>query len=270
MIFRIAFIVTLTSLIIAGTLTALISKLANFHFNQILLSISIFLVVEILLLYGTFQPRAPIFGRAFWRGAKNEHAISLTFDDGPNEPYTSQILDILQKFKVKATFFVVGENAEVSPDTLRKEIEEGHEIGNHTYDHSLLPLKSPRYIRQQVKKTSHLIENAAHVQPRLLRIPHGWRNPWAKFIAKKEGLTLVSWTHGVWDTDHPGTELIAHRALKGLKNGCVFLFHDGRGIERDVDSSQLVEALPIIISEAKKRGFKFLTLSEMMKEAKIR
>jgi peptidoglycan/xylan/chitin deacetylase (PgdA/CDA1 family) len=270
MIFRIASVVTLTSLIISATLAALISKLVNFHFNQILLSILVFLVMEILLLYGTFQPRVPIFGRAFWRGAKNEYAISLTFDDGPNEPYTSQILDTLQKFKVKATFFVVGENAEVFPETLRKEIEEGHEIGNHTYDHSVLPLKSPWSVRRQVKKTSRLIENAAHVQPRLLRTPHGWRNPWVKFIAKKEGLTLVSWTHGVWDTDHPGTELIVRRALRGLKNGCVFLFHDGRGTERGVDSSQLVEALPIIISEAKNRAFKFLTLSEMMKRAKIR
>jgi len=268
MIFRISSIVTLISLIITGTLTTLISKLANFHFNPILLFIYFFLVLEILLLYATFQPRAPIFGRTFWRGAKSEHAICLTFDDGPNEPYTSQILDILQKFKVKASFFVVGENAEVSPETLRKETEEGHEIGNHTYDHSLLPLKSPSSIRQQIKKTSDLIENAAQVQPRLMRTPHGWRNPWIKFIAKKEGLTIVSWTKGVWDTDLPGTEVIVRRALKGLKNGCVFLFHDGRGTERDVDSSQLVEALPMIISEAKKREFKFLTLSEMMKDAR--
>jgi peptidoglycan/xylan/chitin deacetylase (PgdA/CDA1 family) len=268
--FKIAFIVTLTSLIIAGIITALINLLPIFNFKQILFFVSLFLVVEILLLYGTFERRSPIFGRTFWRGAKSLPAISITFDDGLNEPYTSQILEILKKFKVKATFFVIGENSEVFPETLRKEIEGGHEIGNHTYNHNVLPLKSPRYIRQQIKRTSHLIENAAHVRPRLLRTPHGWRNPWVNSIAKQEGLTTVSWTHGVWDTNRPSAEVIVRRALKGLKNGCVFLFHDGRGTERDFDSSQLVEALPTIISKAQKRGFNFLTLSEMMKEARIR
>jgi peptidoglycan-N-acetylglucosamine deacetylase len=226
----------------------------------------VLLLTETLLLLGTFERRFALFGRIFWRGSKHHKAISITFDDGPNDPYTSQILDILKEFNVKATFFVIGQNASMFPETLKREIEEGHEIGNHTHNHEVIPLKSPNYIRNQIIKTSDLIANATGIHPRLFRTPHGWRNPYVKSIATQEKLTTVAWTLGVWDTDRPGTDLIIKRTLKGIKEGCILLLHDGRGTEHEADSSQLVKALPVIINEAKKQGYKFLTLSEMMRD----
>jgi peptidoglycan/xylan/chitin deacetylase (PgdA/CDA1 family) len=271
MLFTITSFITLLSLALAAVTTAVVGALSVASGNQLLVLFGTeFVLVEGILLYGILERRAPIFGRVFWRGPKRLHAISLTFDDGPNEPYTSQILDILAEFEVKATFFVLGENAEKFPETLRREVGDGHEIGNHTFNHHVLPLRSGRHIRHEIARTSDLIEKATGVRPKFFRAPHGWRNPWVNRAARKEGCIPVAWTLGVWDTDRPGKEKIVQRTLKGLRNGCVLLLHDGRGNESTADSSQLVEALPIIISEARRAGYRFLTISEMMKEAEAR
>lgn len=263
---RIISIVTLLSLAISGATVGLFEVFSSLNATGLLFCVAEFLGVETILLYGVLERRSPIFGRIFWRGSKEIRAISITFDDGPNEPYTSQILDILREFNVKATFFVIGKNAQVFPDTVRRELKEGHEVGNHTYAHEALPLKSPLYIRDQIKRTSDLIERITGARPRFFRAPHGWRNPWVTRIAEEEGCIPVAWTWGVWDTDRPGAEVIVRRTLKGLKNGGILLLHDGRGTEHRTDSSQSVAALPVIIKETQQSGYKFLTLSEMMKE----
>ncbi len=238
--------------------------------EQLMLGIGGFLIVELLLIYAVFDRSAPVFGRIFWKGPKDLFAISITFDDGPNEPYSSRILDILKSLDVKATFFVLGERAERFPDMVRRAVTEGHEIGNHTYNHEVLPLKSPSYIRDQIQKTTDLVEKISGARPRLFRAPHGWRNPWLNRSALTAGCTPVAWTLGVWDTDRPGADVIVQRTLKGLKNGCVLLFHDGCGTQHGADASQLVEALPVIVKEAQRLGYKFLKLSDMIQEASWR
>jgi peptidoglycan/xylan/chitin deacetylase (PgdA/CDA1 family) len=175
------------------------------------------------------------------------------------------VLDILKSFNVKATFFILGENARVFPDAVRRAAGEGHEIGNHGCDHSVLPLKSPGRIRKEIRTTNDLIEGIAGVRPKLFRASHGWRNPWVNKAARENGCLPVAWTHGVWDTDMPGSGVIAARASKGLRNGCVLLLHDGRGTEHGVNTSQLIEALPTIIELACQSGYGFVTVSEMMK-----
>ena len=271
MLLRITSIVTLISLALTAVTAGVIRALSAISGDHLLLLFAAeFVLAEAILIYGIFERRAPIFGRIFWRGPRDLRAISITFDDGPNEPYTSQILDILMKFNVKATFFVLGDNAERFPETVRREAEDGHEIGNHTFDHCVLPLWSGRHIRREIKRTSDLIERIAGVRPKFFRAPHGWRNPWVNRGAGREGCIPVAWTIGVWDTDKPGKERIVRRTLRGLRNGGVVLLHDGRGNEHMADSSQLVDALPTIISEARRAGYRFLTLSEMMREAKAR
>jgi peptidoglycan-N-acetylglucosamine deacetylase len=267
---RIVCTVVFVSLTVSGAIASIcrvfsISGQVNFPF-----SVLVFLLICAVSFYGIFEQRAPIFGSVFWRGPKDLKAISITFDDGPNEPYTSQVLDILRRFDIKATFFVLGEKAEFFPKALQQEVEEGHEIGLHTYNHKVLPLKSPAYIRDQLKKTSELIEKITGITPRLFRPPHGWRNPWTNFVTKRAGFIPVAWTLGVWDTDRPGAHEIVRRVLNGLENGCVLLLHDGKGKEDKVDLSQLLEALPLILEETQNRGYQFLTLSQMMNEKQRR
>jgi peptidoglycan/xylan/chitin deacetylase (PgdA/CDA1 family) len=193
---------------------------------------------------------------------------ALTFDDGPNEPYTSQVLDILAAGGVKATFFVIGENAERLPGTVERAAREGHEIGNHTFDHRVLPLKGPSAIRDQIARTSSLIERLTGARPRLFRTPHGWRNPWVNPVARGEGIQPVAWSLGVWDTDRPGADQIVRRTFAGMRHGGVLLLHDGRGTERGADASQLVEALPVIVRGLREQGYRLVTLSELIRETK--
>jgi peptidoglycan/xylan/chitin deacetylase (PgdA/CDA1 family) len=265
---KIVLVVTGFSLTVAGALAWLLASLRiavpSFASWWAILS----LVVEGVLLEGVFHHRSPVFGRIFWRGAKDLRSLALTFDDGPNERYTPQILDVLREAGVRATFFVVGRNVGRALDVVGRIAREGHELGNHGLSHAPLPLKSPAAIRREIRETAALIREATGgAEARLFRPSHGWRNPWTNAAARREGCRPVSWTLGVWDTSRPGAEAIVRRTLRGLGNGCVLLYHDGRGVEEAADSSQLVEALPVVIAEARRRGYGFLTLSEMMERS---
>jgi peptidoglycan/xylan/chitin deacetylase (PgdA/CDA1 family) len=264
----IVFVATMLSLAAAGAAAALMAALSTLGPARIVCCAAGALALDALILTGVFERRAPVFGRVFWRGPRGLRAISLTFDDGPNEPYTSRVLDVLAKYGVKATFFLIGENVEAYPGAARRIADEGHEIGNHGWDHRVLPLQSIAGIRSQIARTRAAIETATGRRPRFFRASHGWRNPWVNRVAAEMGHLTVAWTLGVWDTDRPGAGEIARRALAGLENGCILLLHDGRGTERGTDSSQLLEALPAIIEGARAKGYRVLALSEMLKEAR--
>jgi peptidoglycan/xylan/chitin deacetylase (PgdA/CDA1 family) len=267
----IAGIVTVVTFVAAAT-AGLVSLLAGWTTNVdrlflIVAGLLVFILTEAVLLFAVFERRAPVFGRIVWRGSAHERHIALTFDDGPNEPFTGRILDILARLGVTAAFFVIGENAERFPDVLHRANAEGHEIGNHTYGHDVLPLKSTRFIQNEITRTSDIIESITGKRPTLFRAPHGWRNPWLGRAARRAGVEPIAWSLGVWDTDRPGAEAIVRRTMKGLRNGCILLLHDGRGVERDADSSQLVDALPRIIDGARNAGFRFVPLSTLIKES---
>ena len=268
MTFRIISVVTAVSLAAAGAAAGIIAGLSRLGPVHIIGCAIGMLTLEALLLVGVFERRSSVFGRVFWRGPARGRAVSLTFDDGPNEPYTSLVLDILKRFNVRATFFLIGENVETYPAAARRAAAEGHELGNHGWNHEVLPLKTPARIRDQIVRTSEAIGNITGTRPVLFRASHGWRNPWVNRIANEAGCESVAWTLGVWDTDRPGAREIVRRTMKGLAGGCVVLLHDGRGTEHGTDAGELVEALPEIIEGALKAGYRFLTLSEMMREAR--
>ncbi|HEK86828.1 MAG: polysaccharide deacetylase family protein [Candidatus Saccharicenans sp.] len=229
-----------------------------------------FLFLAGALSWGVFDHKSPLFGHNFWRGSKKQPVMSLTFDDGPTEPYTSAILRILNQYRVKATFFVLGQKVELYPDSLKKIAADGHEIGNHGYSHEVLPLKSPAKIRSEIKKTEKLIISLSGQKPELFRAPHGWKGPWLKKTVQKSGYELVSWTTGVWDTDRPGEQVIINRSLKAFKNGAILLFHDGRGLEKNPDCHQLVAALPVIIESALSQGYRLETISRLIEISRLK
>jgi hypothetical protein len=140
MIFKIVLAANLISFILSGIVFIIIRIISGWF--SLVYFIIIFLITDAFLIYGTFERKSLIFGKIFWKSQKSDMAISITFDDGPNEPYTSEILDILKKYNVKATFFLLGKNVERYPDSARRIVEEGHAIGNHTYDHPYLLIQS--------------------------------------------------------------------------------------------------------------------------------
>lgn len=253
--------------VFAFFLTEIIFLILRGFFNQGVveefLFLGLFVVIFGISVYATFRERSSVFGRICWRGNSQLNKIYLTFDDGPSESFTSQILDILKKNGIKATFFLVGENISAFPEISRRIVQEGHGIGNHTYNHEVLPLKSPKAISEQILRTEEAIVKATGIHPKLFRAPHGWRNMFLQPVAEKLGYRVVGWTLGVWDTDCPGTEKIVRRCLRGLTNGCIILLHDGGG-----DRSQTVEALSSIIAGAFKQGFEFGSLDALLAEGR--
>ena len=155
---------------------------------------------------GAVRMCSPIWGRIVSRGRPRSPAIALTFDDGPTEPYTSQILDVLRAFDARATFFVLGVRAAAAPAALTRAVADGHEVGNHTWDHAALPLATPRVIRATIRRTSDLVERVTGVRPRVFRAPFGWRNPWVDRVARGEGCV------DDWRARHRSPGCRGHRA----------------------------------------------------------
>ena len=212
-----------------------------------------------------FLPCFHLFGPSFCEGSSVERVIALSFDDGPNEPYTSQILDVLKFYQVPATFFPLGKNIERSPGTIARILAEGHPIGNHTYDHHPLIFRSKAGIEEEVKKWEEVMRPFGPISPRLFRAPHGWKSPFLLSLLERNGYHLVGWTIGVWDSDRPGAEVLLGRLLRRVRNGAILLLHDGGGTTAGADRSQTVALLPKLIEECSRRGYRFVTVSQILK-----
>lgn len=204
-------------------------------------------------------------GIIYWHGSTSERKIALTFDDGPNEPYTSQILDILKAYHVKATFFLIGKNVESYPEIVKRMVKEGHSIGNHTYTHPDLALKLKFQIEKQVKRTEEAIFKAAGIRPYLFRPPYGLDNPWVFKETEKMGYVIIKWSvSGHNGGKDPPFDKILERVLRGVENGSIILLHDGDRLIKGADRSQMVKALPLIIESLQQRGYQFVSIPELL------
>jgi len=221
-----------------------------------------------LLLGGAFcyeaaNPRSEIYGQVYTHSSSQQREVALTFDDGPNPPYTSQILDVLQLYDVKATFFIVGKNALANPDLVRLEVAEGHEVADHSYTHhwysAFIDVKG-----SDLRRGEQAIEAVTGVRPRLYRPPYGLHTPWQLWDSRREGLLPVTWSVEAGDPKQPPPEVIAQRVLARARPGSIILLHDGAEARQGVDRSSTVKALPEIITTLETRGYRFVTISELI------
>jgi peptidoglycan/xylan/chitin deacetylase (PgdA/CDA1 family) len=188
-----------------------------------------------------------------------EKLIALTFDDGPDRRFTPMILDVLKKNNIKATFFVVGENCEAYPDILRREAAEGHEIENHTFTHPDLVTHDAINTGKEITSTEKVIEKITHRRPVYFRPPKRLFKNTTLDVAESNGYTTVLWTIGLEHHKSKTVEDMANRVIKAAKPGTIFLAHDGR-----LDRTRTVKALPLVIEGYKKKGYRFVTLQELM------
>jgi peptidoglycan/xylan/chitin deacetylase (PgdA/CDA1 family) len=211
------------------------------------------------------EPSSTFFRPALIRGPQEGKRISLTFDDGPSEEFTGQILDILREHQVPATFFVCGRNVEEHPDLLRRIVAEGHAVGNHTYSHLFVYFKSRRRIAEEIDRTQAIIQKVVGFRPNIFRPPYGAR--WFGLIPTllERGMPLILWsaTGYDWRKDVQG---ITEAALRELKPGAIILLHDGRETRpaAEIDRSRTVSALPAIIAGARQRGYTFAPLQDFL------
>jgi peptidoglycan/xylan/chitin deacetylase (PgdA/CDA1 family) len=217
-----------------------------------------------LYVYGWSVPTLQLYGPVVFRGPRDGNRIALTFDDGPCSGYTEQILDILRRHEVKATFFVCGENVERSPEILRRIQAEGHTIGNHGYSHPFPYFRTRASFAREIDLTQEAIEKVTGKRPKFFRPPFGARWLGLRSVLEARGLSLVNWsdTGYDWKLEPEG---IVRETLKTLGPGSIILLHDGQPTyppER-VDRSATVKALPAILAGAVKAGFTFVSLEEL-------
>jgi peptidoglycan-N-acetylglucosamine deacetylase len=209
---------------------------------------------------GSFEPAG--FGPG---GLCQEKVVALTFDDGPSAKYTPQILDILKENNVHATFFVIGRNVGARPYLVKREIEEGHGVGNHTWSHRLFtPLESRKQLHEEICRTDSAIYRAAGVHASLFRAPHGWNSPWMTRSVQRMGYDVVNWTVDPLDWKHPSAGIIVKRVDRSLGASAIVLLHDGLELKNDPGQENTVVALRRIIADFKAKGYRFVTVGQML------
>jgi peptidoglycan/xylan/chitin deacetylase (PgdA/CDA1 family) len=189
----------------------------------------------------------------------NTHApyLAMTFDDGPSAEYTPRLLDMLKARHIKATFFLVGKNVQAHPELVRRIIAEGHEVGNHTWDHPQLSKLSDEQATNEIEKTQDAIRAACGVTPTLLRPPYGALNkPEHIWIPRELKLNVIYWTVDTEDWKRPGAAAITERVLTGAKPGAIILQHDIH--------PQTIDAMPAALDGLVAKGYHLVTVSQLI------
>ncbi|MDI6814558.1 MAG: glycosyltransferase [Dehalococcoidales bacterium] len=236
-------------------------------FRRLLYGIEIAAMGTLLIYYG-INPASQLYGKVCSNGNRNHRYIALTFDDGPNEPYTSQVLNILRQYRVKATFFFIGQNVQRHPEVCQRVLAEGNVIGNHSYHHyKLLWLRWGKAAVREIDLARQAIYEATGCQPELFRPPHGFRTPWLMHTIRRLGYTVVTWDNMTddWKAEKPAEEIV-EAIVKRARSGSIIVLHDGRGTRQSYDRSQMLQALPQIIEELRKGGFDFVTVPELIQK----
>ena len=187
-----------------------------------------------------------MYPRAFWRMNKNEKAVYLTFDDGPIPEITPWVLDLLDKYHIKATFFLVGDNVRKHPEEFKMIVERGHRLGNHTFNHIQgLKYLSYNYLAN-VNKADELIKS------NLFRPPHGWMR-WAQYMVLRNRYTIVMWDLVTRDySKRLNGPQVLNKVKKYVRNGSIITFHDSLKSEKN-----LKYALPRAIDRLLEQGYEF-------------
>ena len=217
--------------------------------------------------YATYAVRSQWLGPTVWRGRTDTGAVALTFDDGPSED-TERVLDVLDEYGLRATFFMTGRHVESLPQTARRVVAEGHEVGNHSYSHPIFLYRTPRETRQQLERAQTVITKATGIRPKLARPPCGVRTPAYFRVAEKLGLRTVQWDVAGFDWKTISAKQIAHEVLRRVVPGSIILLHDGDS-EGKPDRRETVVALPLIIEGLRARGLKVVPLTEMLVESEV-
>jgi peptidoglycan/xylan/chitin deacetylase (PgdA/CDA1 family) len=209
-------------------------------------------------------PRSQLFGRYPYRSDVSDRVVALTLDDGPNEPYTSQIADFLDRRGVRATFFQVGRCVERFPATTVRLAAAGHVVGNHSLTHRFSTYLRPRAFRREIDQTQDVLRERLGRTPALARSPWLWRQPMLLRMLRQRGLRPVA---GVFchplEVFHRDGAAMARRAIAQTRPGTILIFHDGfdgRGGAR----RQTVKAVQMTVDGLLARGYRFVTVDELL------
>jgi peptidoglycan/xylan/chitin deacetylase (PgdA/CDA1 family) len=219
------------------------------------------------LFAGGYQSMAPTgqwYGHTFTGIDKKSKHLALTYDDGPNDPHTLRLLEILAKHDVRATFFLIGRFVQQRPDIVRELAKAGHVIANHTFTHPRLILRSGKQVREEILRCQRAIADAVGEHSNLFRPPFGGRRPVTLRAVRGLGLQPVMWNVTGYDWTAPSAEHIERTVTARVRGGNVILLHDGGHKALGADRSSTVKATDRLIGKHKEEGYDFVTVAEMM------
>jgi peptidoglycan/xylan/chitin deacetylase (PgdA/CDA1 family) len=212
----------------------------------------------------TMVPWSQLYGENFNGIQEGQKVLALSYDDGPNDPWTMKLLEVLGKHQVPATFFMVGRYVQERPEIARAVCAAGHAVGNHCFHHRNLIFASAAKVRQELEETSKAIEDATGERPFLFRPPFGGRRPGTFRVVEEMKMFPVMWRVTCFDWSAKSHEEILKHARRQIAGGEVVLLHDGGHLRMGEDRSHTVRATDELIGEYKDRGFVFTTVTEMM------
>jgi len=189
-----------------------------------------------------------------------EKVVALTFDDGPDKPYTEQILGVLDKHNVKATFFVLGGNAKANPDLIKKIMASGHDLGNHTMSHQKMKGRTVEAMRNDIASVDKILRDLGYEKEITFRAPFGITSPNLKEALQQLNKRMVLFTFLPQDWTKISAQQIYDNVMKQMKPGLIITLHDG-GNHRE----NTVKATEMLIENLQKQGYRFLTVSDLLK-----
>jgi len=215
--------------------------------------------------YQSMAPTGRWYGRTFIGLPRGTRQVALTYDDGPNDPHTLRLLEVLAKHHVRATFFMIGRYVRQRPDIAREVARAGHVIGNHTFSHPLLIFRSAEETRSQLESCRAALTDAIGEHSNLFRPPFGGRRPATLRTARELGMQTALWNVTGYDWSAPSAAEIEKKVSRQIRGGDVILLHDGGHQAMGIDRSQTVIATDNLIRLHRDQGFEFRTVTEMMR-----
>jgi peptidoglycan-N-acetylglucosamine deacetylase len=216
--------------------------------------------------YQSMAPTGQWYGRTFTGLARGTKKLALTYDDGPNDPHTFRLLEVLARHNLHATFFLIGRYVQQRPDIVREAVTVGHVVGNHTFTHPLLTLKSADEVHRELTDCRKAIEDAVGQHSNLFRPPFGGRRPAVLRVARSLALQPIMWNVTGYDWNAPLAAAIERKVESQMRGGDVILLHDGGHRHMGADRSQTVLATDHLLSRYQSEGYEFVTIPQMLEQ----
>lgn len=234
-------------------------KIAFLIFSGIGLALAVFTIF--------FDQAVLVRRNTFYKADVAEKVVALTFDDGPSAIWTPKILDALKVAGVKATFFMLGKYVQKDPDAAKRVAAEGHEIGNHTYDHHVLLYYTDAELAEEVRQAEEVIRDVTGVTTRLFRPPKAWVTENEKRELRDLGYEVVLWTLNSKDWVTFDDKYMIRYIVKNINPGDIILFHDNGGVfsTEGGNRNETVKTIPRLVEKLKEKGYRFVTVGELLR-----
>jgi peptidoglycan/xylan/chitin deacetylase (PgdA/CDA1 family) len=237
-------------------------------FKLLIILFILFLVLGVVLFCVFFDEAVLVRKGTIFHYPHNDKVVALTFDDGPSPIWTPKILDELKKANIKATFFMLGEHVAKYPEVARRVAEEGHEIGNHTYDHHVLLYYKLEELEKEIKDAERIIQKVTGKTTRYFRPPKAWLTAQEKKKISELGYKVILWSLNSKDWVTFDDKYIVKYIVRHIKPGDIILFHDSGGVfsTEGGDRHETVKTIPRLVEALTKKGYRFVTISELLNE----